>query len=191
MYVPFLLWTCVCMYMCLLFYSSACIRTFIKVNLRITLSWPSALWSVIWVSCHQGQRMYYTSEWVVIKDNTCIIMPTISPFGLDGNHHSKSLSPLDIKGKGSCSPWVHAEFSDMLKCINWDPMIESMLPLSTSKVCKKITWLYRPSCHQWLIHTSISQPSEDIPNLTHPPNQVGIQIRSFHDLYIKWYARHI
>ena len=57
-----------------------------------------------------------TCEWVAIKDNTCIIMPTISPFGLDGNHmgddcfkmlnlleissNIKILSPFDIKGKG-------------------------------------------------------------------------------------------
>jgi len=27
-------------------------------------------------------------------------MPTISPFGLDGNNNTKSLSPFDIKGKG-------------------------------------------------------------------------------------------
>ena len=31
-----------------------------------------------------------------------------------------------------------------------------------------------PSYHQRLIHTSISQPSGDIPKLTYPPNQVGI-----------------
>ena len=37
---------------------------------------------------------------VAIKYNTLAIMPTISPFGLDGNHHTKSLSPFDIKGKG-------------------------------------------------------------------------------------------
>jgi len=42
-------------------------------------------------------------------------MSTISPFGLDGNNHTKSLSPFDIKGKGSCSPSVHAELFDMLK----------------------------------------------------------------------------
>jgi len=36
-------------------------------------------------------------EWVAIKYN--IIMPTISPFGLDGNN-TKSLSPFDMKGKG-------------------------------------------------------------------------------------------
>ena len=38
-------------------------------------------------------------ERVSITYNTCIIMPTISPFGLDGNN-TKSLSPFDIKGKG-------------------------------------------------------------------------------------------
>lgn len=41
----------------------------------------------------------FLCEWVAIKYNTCIIMPTISPFGLDGNN-TKSLSPFDIKGKG-------------------------------------------------------------------------------------------
>jgi len=38
-------------------------------------------------------------EWVAIKYNTCIIIPTISPFGLDENN-TKSLSPFDIKEKG-------------------------------------------------------------------------------------------
>jgi len=41
-----------------------------------------------------------SSKLVAIKENTCIIMPTISPFGLDGNKNTKSLSPFDIKGKG-------------------------------------------------------------------------------------------
>ena len=38
-------------------------------------------------------------EWVAIKYNICIIMPTISLFGLDGNNN-QSLSPFDINGKG-------------------------------------------------------------------------------------------
>jgi len=38
-------------------------------------------------------------ERVAIKYSTCIIMPTISPFVLDGNN-TKSLPPFDIKGKG-------------------------------------------------------------------------------------------
>ena len=52
----------------------------------------------------------------------------------------------------------------MLRCT-----IPSMPPLSTCRVCKKrIMWLYNsamwvwPSYHQWLIHTSNSQPSGDI-----------------------------
>ena len=39
-----------------------------------------------------SEMIFY--ERVAIKYNTCIIMPTISPFGLDGNNTStKSLSP--------------------------------------------------------------------------------------------------
>jgi len=37
--------------------------------------------------------------WVSIKENTCIIMPTISPFGLYGKN-TKTLSPFEIEGKG-------------------------------------------------------------------------------------------
>ena len=37
------------------------------------------------------------------------------------------------------------------------------------------------SYHQGLIHTSISQPSGDIPILTHPPNQVGTHQKFIHD----------
>ena len=48
-----------------------------------------------------SEMIFY--ERVSIKYNTCIIMSTISPFGLDGNT-TKSLSPFDIKGKGLCSP---------------------------------------------------------------------------------------
>ena len=48
-----------------------------------------------------SEMIFY--ERVAIKYNTCIIMPTVSPFGLDGKN-TKSLSPFDIKGKGFCSP---------------------------------------------------------------------------------------
>ena len=130
----------------LAFCESACvhIRDLYTYNLHVYTAWPmvnlhipfflhsyclpTILWSFIWESCHQGQHLCHTY----------IIMPITSPFGLDGNNHTKSLSPFDINGKGSCSPWVHAEFSDMLKCVDWAPMIESMLPLSISKVCKKM-----------------------------------------------------
>ena len=57
-----------------------------------------------------------------------------------------------------------------------------MLPLTIGKVCKNMFFKKEhdsihhkwPSYHQRIIHTSISQPSVDIPILTHPPNQVGI-----------------
>jgi len=51
---------------------------------------------------------------------------------------------------------------------------------------KWVTWLYHstmwvwPSYHQWIIHTSITQTSGDIQNLTYPCNQVGLHI--WHDL---------
>jgi len=150
---------------------------------------------VIWVSCHQGQHLYHT----------CIIMPTISPFGLDGNNHTKSLSPFDIKGKG---------WTKILSSLIY--ILLSILPLSTCKVCKIMTLYIHhqwTSYHQKLIHTSISQPSGDTPFwLIHPtkwgyakclymseidiitssfPCKVGLQIRSFHDLYIKLYTCHL
>ena len=65
-----------------------------------------------------------------------------------------------------CSSWAHVESPDIFS--------------------KIITWLYNstmwvwPSYHQWIIHTWISQASYDTPNLTHPPNQVGLHI--WHDL---------
>ena len=48
------------------------------------------------------------------------LMPTISPFVLDGNNHTKSLSPFDIKGKERTkifSPLIY--------------ILMSILPLST------------------------------------------------------------
>ena len=149
MYVPFLLWKCMCM-----LYAPFGLLTCVYMLLcqgepaytslwsSILWSWPIALWPIIWVSFHQGQHLYHT----------CIIMPTISPFGLDGNNHTKSLSPFDLKGKGrtkifspliyillSYSPWIHDEISDwalplyMPRCTN-----PSMLPLSTCRACKNI-----------------------------------------------------
>jgi len=67
----------------------------------------------------------------------------------------------------ACSPWVHEKSAKIFS--------------------KKITWLYNstmwvwPSYHQWLIHTSISQPSGDIPNFTHLLNQLGIYQLFIHD----------
>ena len=57
------------------------------------------IWYIFWM--YTSEMIFY--ERVAIKYNTCIIMPTISPFGLDGNN-TESLSPFDIKGKGLCSP---------------------------------------------------------------------------------------
>ena len=75
-----------------------------------------------------------------------------------------------------CSPWAHAE--------------------SVKIFSKRITWLYNstmwvwPSYHQWLIHTSISQSSGYIKNLTHPLNQVGIYQLFIHDRNNKYYIIH-
>ena len=68
-------------------------------------------------------------ERVAIKYNTCIIMPTISPFGLDGNN-TKSLSPFDIKGKGRTKIFsfqddhsaVHTPPEYLLKSLNELPL---------------------------------------------------------------------
>ena len=166
MYAPFLLWTCMCTYTHLLFFSPTCICTFIKVNLRISLSWLVVLRSVLWLSFHQGKPLYHTSEWVSIKDHTCIIMPKISPFGLDGNHHTKSLSPLWHQGQRAdqeilslcCpySPWVPTKISYWAPPFVYAKMYQSIhAPPENMHVCKIKTWLY----------TSISQPSGDTPFL--------------------------
>jgi len=71
----------------------------------------------------------FFSERVAIKFNTCIIMPTISPFGLDGNN-TKSLSPFDIKGKGQTKIFsfldkysaVHTPPKYLLKSLNVLPL---------------------------------------------------------------------
>jgi len=134
------------------------------------LSFDSFELSCIHVLCHilylfcrfiwmyiSGMFFY---EWVAIKYNTCIIMPTISPFGLDGNN-TKSLSLFDIKGKGLCSPWVHAPLDykpDLLKSLNELPLcichgapiwpcsfwehaeisaLLFMVSLSIGKICKR------------------------------------------------------
>lgn len=128
MYMLFLLWTSVCMYMRLLFWSSTCIHTFTKVNLCIYLPSPAVLWSNIWLTCH----LYHTFQWVAIKDNTCVTIPTISLFGLDDNHNTKSLSPFDIKGKGRTKI-----FSSLIY------ILLSMLPLST---CWSL-WMSSPFVH--------------------------------------------
>jgi len=68
-------------------------------------------------------------ELVAIKYNTCIIIPTISPFGLDGNN-TKSLSPFDIKGKGRTKIFsflerhsdVHTPPEYLLKSLNELPL---------------------------------------------------------------------
>ena len=68
-------------------------------------------------------------ERVAIKYNTCIIMPTISPFGLDGNN-TKSLSPFEIKGKGRTKIFsfedkhsaVHTPPEYLLKSLNELPL---------------------------------------------------------------------
>jgi len=108
-------------------------------------------------------------------------MPTISPFGLDGNPKSlKVIIPLCYQ--------VQMVMLPLSLCWNLCSIVLSMLPLTVGKVCKKKIhdfihhkW---PSYHQRLIHTSISQPSGDIPILTHLPNQVGIHQKFTQDKVI-------
>ena len=85
----------------------------------------------------------------------------------------------------------HAPSEYMLKPLFYWSLL-SMLPLTVSKVCKRCStrrkWLYLkwPSYHQRLIHTSISQTSEDIQILTHPPNQVGLHLKFTHDKQVHY-----
>ena len=180
-YVPSIHRTCVYMLLC---HSEP---TYTSLWSLILCSWPTALWSIIWVSYHQGQNLY--------------IMPTISHFGLDANNHTKSLSLFDIKGKGQTNifssliyimlsilplstcwyfwlsfPFVHAK---MYQSVHAPP--EHMQDLQRNNMTLYIHCQW-PSHHQRLIHTSISQPSGDTQFLTHPPNQVGIYQMFIHDL---------
>ena len=134
-------------------------------------------------------------------------MPTISPFGLDGNNNTKSLSPFDIKGKGWTkifSPFdilyaVHAPLKYML-----NSLIE--LPLYMLRCTETI---HAPPEHKQgmqkhdsihtspmtflspMTHTYIHLPTKwDIPNLTHTPNQVGIYQLFIHDKKKKYYIIH-
>ena len=68
----------------------------------------------------------------------------------------------------SCSPWLQAR--------------------SAKRCSTRRTWLYLkwPSYHQRLIHTYISQPSEDIQILTHPPIQVGLHQKFTHDKQVHY-----
>ena len=229
MYTTFLLWKCVCTLYTPLYILNLCVyATWYIVNLCIPLFLhscylPAILWSFIWESCHQGQHLCHT----------CIIMPTISPFGLDGNNHTKSLSPFDIKGKGRTkifSPLIYILLSILPLSTCWNIWLSSPLctcqdvpihpcsPWAHAKSAKiffkRISWLYNSTKWVWpsydsYIHQSpnqvgihhflpSTQPSGDIPNVytwlqidiitSSFPCKLGLQIRSFHDLYIKWYT---
>ena len=84
----------------------------------------------------------------------------------------------------------HAPSEYMLKSLLcWS--VSFMLPLTVSKVVlqKEHDSIHHkwPSYHQRLVHTSISQPSGDIPILTHPPNQVGIYQIPIVYTWLKYY----
>ena len=91
-----------------------------------------------------------SSVWFAIKDNTCLIMPTISPFGLDGKN-TKSLSPFDIKGKGQTK--IFSSFADhtppkcLLKYLNELPLY----------ICQGVPiypcspWVHDESLHCWSV----------------------------------------
>ena len=130
-------------------------------------------------------------------------MPTISPFGLDGNHdgvwsrsqqidtlsimifspysNTMSLSPFDIKGKGRIktnilSPFfAHVEEAFCRSDIYWSDQAppEFMLNLQTYFSMKYMTLW--TSYHQRLILTSNIQPS-GFTYETQVPNQVGLHI---------------
>jgi len=113
----------------------------------------TTLVSYLWVSCHQGKHL---------------IMPIISPFGLDGNHHSRSLSPFDIKGKGKTekfSPWVY--------------LLLSILPLST--YCN--LWLSSPFVHSKM-YQSVHAPPEVFITKTSNLFKTMILISHYHTPYM-------
>ena len=115
-------------------------------------------------------------------------MPTISPFGLDGNNN-QSLSPFDIKGKGADyhtpPEYLRKTLNELLLCIC------SVLKCCLQKdVLQERTWLhtlYVTFLSSRLIHTSISHPSGNTQDRQNSfiPGIVGNQNRLLHDLDMK------
>jgi len=77
-------------------------------------------------------------EWVAIKYNTCIIMPTISPFGLDGNNTNHS-PPLTSRAKGRprySLSLINIPLSILPLNTYWNLWMSS--PFVYAKVCQSI-----------------------------------------------------
>ncbi len=108
--------------------------------------------SYLWASFHQGKHLYHNANnlplWTWWQPPHQITLPLW--------HQGKREDQEVLSHCCLYSPWVLSEISDwapplyMPRCTNM-----LMLPLSTCKVCKSITWIY----------TSISQPSGNRPFL--------------------------
>ena len=162
------------------------------------LLWPSVLWFVISKVCHQGQHLSHNANnlplWTWWQQYQIIL-----PLWHQGQRVNQDvlflcrIIPLSILLLSTCwSLWIISPFVDakVYQSVNAPP--EYLPSLCTAEVCcscSSCLWARsvknvleehdsihhkRPSYHQRLIHTSISQLSEDIQELTHPPNQVGI-----------------
>ena len=103
------------------------IRAFVKYNPRVYAH--LSRWTCVY------DFFYFLSAWteiclpkkVAIKDNTCAIAPNLChnannlPLWSWWQHQDPRLfSPFVIKGKGMCSPWVHAEIPVLL-CWPYSP----------------------------------------------------------------------
>ena len=154
------------------------------MNLRIYIFpsfWEPELRSVTRVSCHQGQHLCHTCA---IAPNLCHNANNL-PLWTWWQPQSHS-PPLSSREKGYAPP--EYMLKSLLCCV-------FHAPLTVGKVYKKMfykknhdfihhTW---PSHHQRPIHTTSSQPSGDIPILTHPPNQVGIHQIPIVYTWLKYY----
>ena len=136
------------------------IRAFWSAIPRIYETWLSVTCVYLFFLHFESLNYDLSSEWVAIKDNMCVIMPTISPFGLDGN-------PKSLKVTLPLSHQVQRVMHPLSSCWNLCSAVLSMLPLTIGKVCRKMfykkihNFIHHkwPSYHQRLIYTSISQPS--------------------------------
>jgi len=170
--------------------------------LKIIHKWDILLWE----GCHQVQHMHHNANnlplWTWWQQHQITL-----PLWHQGQRVDQDILflcwiiPLSILPLSTCwnlwiiSPFVYAK---VYQSVNAPP--EYMPSLCTAEVCcscSSCLWARsakdvlqeehdsihhkRPSYHQRLIHTSISQLSEDIQKLTHPPNQVGIHQKFTYD----------
>ena len=152
--------------------------------------WEPELRSVTRVSFHQGQHLCHGAK-------PCVIMPTISPFGLDGNPKIlKVILPLCHQGRRVMLP--------LSTCGNLCFAVLAMLPMTVGETCKK---MFFKKNNDWyiikdlpitkILYTNILHPTEwgyirrlhMIANyIIHPRHSGEIKNRPLHDLDNKRYT---